>query len=131
MTAAPPNSPDRPLLIFDGDCGFCTTSAKFAQRRLGLANVEAWQFLDLATLGVTEAECQESVQWVGVDGTVLAAERAVIAALGHVGGVWGVLGRVINLPGVRHLAGWVYRIVARNRHRMPGGTPACQITPKP
>lgn len=127
MTARPPTEPGRPLLIFDGDCGFCTTSARAGQRWLGLDHVEPWQFLDLEALGVTQAQCEEAVQWVGADGSVASAHEAAIAALRHAGGAWSVLGRVMAIPGVRWLAGVVYRAVARNRHRLPGGTPACRL----
>jgi predicted DCC family thiol-disulfide oxidoreductase YuxK len=119
----------RPLLIFDGDCGFCTTSARAAQRRLKLEHVEPWQFLDLDAIGVTEAACTAAVQWVAVDGTVSAGEHAAIAALRHAGGIWGVLGRLMGLPGIRQSAGLVYRLIARYRHKMPGGTPACRLPP--
>ncbi len=120
----------RPILIFDGDCGFCTTAAHAAQRWFRLEHVEPWQFLDVAELGVTPAQCEEAVQWVGEDGTVASAHDAVIAALRHAGGVWSAPGRLLALPGVRQLAGMVYRSIARNRHRMPGGTPACKL-PQP
>ena len=123
----PATGPGRPLLIFDGDCGFCTTSARAGQRWLGLENVEPWQFLDLDSLPVTETQCREAVQWVSADGTVASAHEAVIAALRHAGGIWIVPGRILALPGVRSLAGVVYRTVARYRYRMPGGTPACRL----
>jgi predicted DCC family thiol-disulfide oxidoreductase YuxK len=35
---------------------------------------------------------------------------------------WGM-----RLPGLRQLSAWGYRMVARNRHRLPGGTPACEM----
>ena len=119
--------PDLPLLVFDGDCGFCTTSAMFGQRRLGLDRVEPWQRLDLDHLGLSEAQCEQAVQWVGVDGTVSSAQYAVIEALRHAGAPWSFLGRVMALPGVHQFAGVVYRWVARNRSKLPGGTPACQL----
>ena len=122
--------PGRPLLIFDGDCAFCTTTARTGQRWLGLDHVEPWQFLDLEPLGVTADDCQQAVQWIGADGSVASAERAVIAALWHAGGACKILGHVMNLPGIRHLAGVVYRLVAKYRHKMPGGTPACKL-PQP
>jgi predicted DCC family thiol-disulfide oxidoreductase YuxK len=113
--------------VFDGDCGFCTTSAKAAKRWLRLEHVEPWQFLDLAPLGLTEAACSDAVQWVDTDGRVRSAEHAVIAALRHAGGVWRPLGALLALPGVRQLAGVAYRVVARNRYRLPGGTAACRL----
>jgi len=117
----------RPLLVFDGDCAFCTTSARAGQRWLGLDHVEPWQFLDLDSLGLTDEQCTQAVQWVAEDGEVVAAEFAVIAALRNAGGVWKVLGGLTNLPGIRQLAGVVYRLVAKYRHRLPGGTPACKM----
>jgi len=33
----------------------------------------------------------------------------------------------VVLAALRPLAGVVYRIIARNRHRLPGGTPACRL----
>lgn len=32
-----------------------------------------------------------------------------------------------RVPGIRHLQDWLYKWVADNRHRMPGGTAACEI----
>ncbi len=124
---APDSSQARPVLVFDGDCAFCTTSARTGQRWLGLEHVEPWQFLDLESLQLTQAQCEEAVQWVDADGSVRSAQYAVIASLRHAGRVWGVLGRLMALPGIHQLSGVVYRWVARNRHRLPGGTPACQL----
>lgn len=119
--------PGRPLLVFDGDCGFCTTSARAGQRWLGLEHVEPWQFLDLDSMGLTEQQCAAAVQWVDIDGSITSAQDAIIAALHHAGGIWRVMGRVMALPGIHQLAGVIYRWVARNRGRLPGGTPACQL----
>lgn len=119
----------RPLLVFDGDCGFCTTSARAGQRWLRLPQVEPWQFLDLDALGVSEEACSTAVQWIDAEGRVASAEHAVIAALRHAGGVWNVLGVLLSLPGIRMAAGATYRWVARNRYRLPGGTAACRLTP--
>lgn len=115
------------MLVFDGDCAFCTTSASLARRWLHLDRVEPWQRLDLAPLGLDAERCQTALQWVGADGTIHAGEWAVIAALRHAGGVWRVPAFVLAAPGVRTLAGFAYRWVARNRHRLPGGTPACRL----
>lgn len=129
MNAAREAASGRPLLIYDGDCGFCTTSARAGQKWLGLEHVEPWQFLELDALPVTEAQCRKAVQWIAPDGTIASAHDAVIAALRHAGGVWSVPGRILALPGVRWSAGVVYRAVARNRYRLPGGTPACRLPP--
>lgn len=43
------------------------------------------------------------------------------------GNVWAYLGGVLRLAPVRPVAAAVYRLVARYRHRMPGGTAACAL----
>jgi len=37
---------------------------------------------------------------------------------------------VIMLPGISWLAAKAYRLVANNRYRLPGGTPACAVVDK-
>ena len=118
---------DLPVLIFDGDCGFCTSSANKAREWLRLPRVEPWQHADLPPLGLTPHECNEALQWVGVDGEIHSGHAAVAAAMRFRGGLWGVLGRVIPLPVINILGSAAYRVIARNRHRLPGGTPACAI----
>jgi predicted DCC family thiol-disulfide oxidoreductase YuxK len=105
-------------LLFDGDCGFCTRSARVAERRLHLEYVEPWQSVDIESLGLTEQECASAVQWVDLGGSIASGEYAVIAALRSAGGAWGICGRAMNLPGIRQLAGGLYRLVANNRHRL-------------
>ena len=123
-----------PVLVFDGDCGMCTRSARFAARRLRTApdayDVDPSQRLDLPSLGLTQAECDEALQWVAADGRVSSGQDAV-ARMMLASRLWArPLGAALLLPGVNALAGVVYRRVARNRHRFPGGTPACEMPPR-
>jgi predicted DCC family thiol-disulfide oxidoreductase YuxK len=118
----------RPLLIFDGDCGFCTTSARFAKRwvdRRGRYDLRPWQELDLGRYGLTEADCIEAAQFVRADGSVHAAQLAIAEGLKHGAPLWRPLGWLVAAPGVRRLAGRVYTWVADHRYQLPGGTPAC------
>ena len=118
----------RPLLVFDGDCAFCTRSVRFVERRIRhRPDIRPWQSLDLEALGLTRDECEEAVQWIGPTGERASAHVAVARTLVHGGKGWAVLGRIILLPGVRSVAGFVYRWIARNRHRMPGGTAECNL----
>jgi len=119
---------ERGLLIFDGDCGFCTTSARFVSRwvdRRDRYDVRPWQELDLAALGVTEADCIEAAQFVRRDGSVVAGHRAIAAGLTHGAPAWRPLGHLLTLPGVSQLAARVYTWVADHRYALPGGTAAC------
>ena len=93
----------------------------------------AWQAVDLAPLGVTAAECQQAVQYVS-GGRVSAGPAAIADLLQTVAGarglVWRLLGWVLARRAVLALAWPAYRWVARNRHRFPGGTVACEL-PRP
>jgi predicted DCC family thiol-disulfide oxidoreductase YuxK len=83
---------------------------------------------DLAALGLTEAGCIAAVQYVARDHRVYAAQDAVAALLLGAGSGWWFLGALLRLPGIHWLAGAAYRWMAHNRHRLPGGTPACSLS---
>ena len=114
-------------LVFDGDCGFCTTSAGWARRISPGLETVAWQQTDLESLGLTPEETAARVQLVDDDGTVVSGAAAVAGVLVGAGRGWALLGRALRLPGVRGLAELGYRLVARYRYRLPGGTPACKL----
>jgi predicted DCC family thiol-disulfide oxidoreductase YuxK len=123
-----------PRLIFDGDCGFCTSSATWLAERLrrtGGPNAELvpWQFTDLAAIGTTPERARREVLWLGTDHTLYGGAQAFAEWLKFRGGPYGVAGRAMTLPGVRQLAAAVYRLVAKYRYRMPGGSPACALPP--
>ena len=117
----------RPTLAFDGDCGFCTSSARWLARRLpDDVDVVPWQRADLPALGITEAQAAAAVQWVDGDGRVGGA-AAIGRALHAAGGPWRPLGWLAQVPPTGWVAEGLYRLVSRNRHRLPGGTPACRL----
>lgn len=117
--------------LYDGDCSFCTSCARFAQRWVPTpADIVPYQFADLPALGVTEAECEEAVQWVpDPPGSrpPLAGPDAIAALLRTSHWAWRLVGWLLAIAPVRALAWPAYRWVARNRHRLPGGTPACAL----
>lgn len=118
----------RPVLLYDGDCAFCTSSARWVERRVRpSAAVVPWQFADLEQLGVSAEQASAAVQWIGSDGVVLSGHEAIAATFGSAGALWRSLGRFLLLPGVSWAAAKVYALVAANRHRLPGGTPACKL----
>jgi predicted DCC family thiol-disulfide oxidoreductase YuxK len=118
-----------PTFLYDGDCAFCSTCAHFIERRIPTsARVVPWQRADLANLGVTQAEAEAAVQWVDGTGRPAAAGPAGIARLlVDAGSFWRPLGWVLGFAPIRAVAWPVYRLVSRNRHRLPGGSPACSL----
>ena len=89
------------------------------------AEIVAWQFTDLAELGITDEQTTDAVQWVQIDGTVRSGHEAIAAILNTAGRIWRIIGRMVLVPGISWMAARVYRLVARNRYRLPGGTSAC------
>ena len=121
----------RPVLVFDGDCGMCSTSAELVERRLRRDvadfDVAPSQRLDLAALGLTPEECDEALQWVGADGAITSGHEAIASCL-RASRWWArPLGHLITAPGARIVARVAYRWVASHRHLFPGGTPACSL----
>jgi predicted DCC family thiol-disulfide oxidoreductase YuxK len=93
------------------------------------AEIVAWQRADLAELGLTVQQATDAVQWVQIDGTVYSGHEAIAAVLGTAGAIWRIIARVVMLPGISWMAAKVYRLVAHNRHRLPGSTAACAPSP--
>ncbi len=90
--------------------------------------IVAWQLADLEQMGLTVEQCQTAVQWVSEDLTqTLSAHKAVARVCKDAGGLITAAGYAMSLPVVSPIAGVVYRWVARNRQKMPGGTDACAI----
>ncbi|TDD38881.1 DUF393 domain-containing protein [Actinomadura sp. KC06] len=119
---------DQPVLVYDGDCGFCTTSARFLERYVPVrAEVVPFQFADLDDLGTTVERAEHEVLWVDRLGRVSGGADAVGRLLTEAGGAWRALGVAIRIAPVSWAAQAAYRLVAINRHRMPGGTAACRL----
>lgn len=114
---------DRPLVLFDGRCGFCTWSVHFARKSVH-ADVDfaPYQSVDVTRYGLSADQCAEAVQFIDSNG-VVAGELAVAAIMQAGRGVWRPLGRFIGSTPVRPLAGVAYRFVARHRGRLWGVQP--------
>jgi predicted DCC family thiol-disulfide oxidoreductase YuxK len=112
-------------LLFDGDCGFCTTTARWLERHApSTAIVQPWQRADLERIGVTEQACRDAVQWADESrrssGPVAFADYARTSTAG-----WRLIGRLVGSRVGLMIAWPVYRWVSRNRGRLPGGAPEC------
>ena len=118
----------RGLLVYDGDCGFCTRTARWLARRVPAGvEVRPWQALDLGALGLSETQVRDAAYWITPRGKQHRGEAAIAEALRVAGEPWRSAGDLILMPGVRRLAARVYDVIARNRHRLPGGTDACEL----
>lgn len=122
---APPRPTPAGTLVYDGDCGFCTATARWVQRRLSDdCGVISSQQADLDALGLTADDVARSAWWICPDGTRLDEHRSMAGALGSMGGPWPAVGRLLTLGPISPMARWGYRLVAGNRYRIrwPGAT---------
>jgi predicted DCC family thiol-disulfide oxidoreductase YuxK len=115
-------------LIFDGDCGFCTTAISWLQRVLPRMPAAApFQWTDLAEFGLVEEQARSRV-WFVSRGRRYGGAAAVAAVLrGQPIRVLRMLGWLGTVPPWSWAAEAGYRLVARYRYRLPGGTPACRM----
>lgn len=110
------------VLVYDGDCGFCTTSAhRLLRWSGGSLAVMPWQSADLEALGLTPDECSSAVQLVSPTARACGG-AAVAAALLACRQPYRAAGALLAWQPIRPLVERVYALVAANRHRLPGST---------
>jgi len=117
-----------PVLVFDGDCGFCTSAKDWLARRADFEAVP-YQWAPLGELGLTRDEVARHIVVLGdeVPGGRLEGGRAAAWLLARAGGTWRWVGAILGAPIIRWGTELGYRLIAANRHRLPGGTPACAL----
>ena len=120
--------PSTATLVFDGDCGFCTTAVNWLEAHLAqFPTAVPFQWADLDSLGVTENEARERV-WFVSEGQRHGGHRALSALLVlQKNPGWRFLGHLLVVPGFSLIGAAGYALVARYRYRLPGGTPACKV----
>ncbi|MHB8220889.1 MAG: thiol-disulfide oxidoreductase DCC family protein [Acidimicrobiales bacterium] len=133
-TGASPGERSPAVLVFDGDCGFCTMSANWAQAHFRHGeHVRAWQLLGdegLEELGLRRKDVETAAWWVSGNGDHERGHRAAGRALEAIGGKWRFVGWLALTPPTSWFAAFLYRSVVRWRYRLPGATPACRIDEK-
>ncbi|MFL5492895.1 MAG: thiol-disulfide oxidoreductase DCC family protein [Gemmatimonadales bacterium] len=119
---------NRPVLLFDGNCGFCRRWVRRLQRwdRAG-----AIDYVPAAERGsvpgvppLADAALDRAMHLVTRDGQVYAGARALSPLLAILPG-GRLLAPLMRVPGVQPLADWVYAWVAARRHRFGCGPARC------
>jgi predicted DCC family thiol-disulfide oxidoreductase YuxK len=120
------------VLIYDGDCQFCQLSLDFGIKYLRIfPQYVAFQKIDPKDFGLTAQQVRSQIWLAQKSPTTVAALGGHLAAgaiLKLQPSSWlRVLGWLASNPPTSWAAGLVYKIVAANRHRLPGGSRACKI----
>ena len=106
--------PRRPLLVYDGECGFCSRCVdRFVVQADGVVDVAPSQQV-AQQLQIPLEDCERSVQYLDETGRRTQGAEAVfraLAAIGQTGWLWAYE----RLPGFRPLTELGYRGVAQNR----------------
>lgn len=115
-------------LIFDGDCGFCTTAANFIVKNSKTKIVAVpWQRTDLSKFSLTEAQVADQVYLV-VDADSFGGHEAFAMVFRvQPNSFVRFMGKMMMSRYLRWFAAPTYRLVAKYRHKLPGGTPACKL----
>jgi len=117
-----PNPPLRPLLIYDGHCGFCLWWLARWRRRIGdridyAPSQEAAEHFPV----LPRERYARSIQLVEIDGTVYEGAEAAFRALAKGPGGGRPLWLYRHVPGVRWATESAYRAISRHRpalHRL-------------
>ncbi len=119
------------LLVYDGDCSFCSSCARWLVSHWnGPEQAVAWQHLSadqLEHLGLTLDDARSAAWWIDPSRGASRGHLAIAHALRVANGWPSVVGRVLLVPPTRWLAATAYPLLARWRDRLPGGTPACRM----
>ncbi|SJM48596.1 thiol-disulfide oxidoreductase DCC family protein [Agrococcus casei] len=122
------------LLIYDGDCAFCTSAVQWLEARLErFPRSIPQQHIDFAQYGLSLDDVTNSAWIVDTRSPLRMWSHGELAAALLAGQPSFALrwtGRMLALPGIRHACDLGYRAIAVNRHRLPGGTPACAMPPR-
>jgi len=115
MTSRKP-VPKRPLLFYDGDCGFCRRWIARWRARTGKAvdYVPFQRTFVRRRWRVTRAAARQSVQLLEPSGRRSSGAEAVARVLGRAPRL-ALVSRLMRAPGVRTAAALIYHLIARHR----------------
>ncbi len=117
------NAPSRPLMLFDGDCHFCSRwIERWREMTRGQVDYETSQSAGVRFPEIPPSEFENAVQFIESDGTVFRAAEAVFRSLVYArGGAW-TAWSYEHVPGFAGITELAYGMVARHRMLASVGT---------
>jgi predicted DCC family thiol-disulfide oxidoreductase YuxK len=120
------------VLIYDGDCQFCQLSLDFGIKNLRIfPQFVAFQKIEPKDFGLTESQVRAKIWFARKDqgnNLALGGHLAAGAILKLQPSFWlRTLGWLVSTPPTSWAASLLYKWIAANRHRLPGGARACKL----
>lgn len=107
---------DLPLLVYDGDCGFCAWWARYWQQLTGArVRFAPYQLAAPDFPQIPEAAFRGAVQYIAPDGRVAGGAEAAFLTLSHAPGRRHWLWLYRRVPGVAACSEAAYRAIAGHR----------------
>jgi predicted DCC family thiol-disulfide oxidoreductase YuxK len=111
-----PAASSRPLLVYDGDCGFCGYWARYWNKLTGdRVDYKTYQEVAAQYPAIPLADFQCAVQFITPDGHHASAAEASFLTLNHARGKGFWLALYRKLPGFAAISELVYAFVAAHR----------------
>ena len=106
----------KPLLIFDGDCGFCSRSVESWKAKTGdRIDYEPYQTVAKEFPQIAESEFAKAVHFVDQDGTITKGAEAVFRLMSYAPGKTWMYRAYRKVPLVAPMSELGYQVVAKNR----------------
>lgn len=117
--------PDKPVVLYDGDCGFCNRSVQFiwrknAKRNILFASLQSEAAKELADQLNVEKWNTETMALVE-NGKVYQYSSAALRITRHLKGGWKLMYTLLIIP--PFIRNFFYRRVAANRHKLGNNCP--------
>ncbi len=110
----------RPVVLYDGECAFCSRQAATLQQR-ARGGLDTQSFQDEGILacypGLTHEACMREMKLVDRAGRVFGGAEAVVRSMAMGRGPLATLALGYYLPIIRPIANWVYKWIASRRYR--------------
>lgn len=116
------------LLVFDGDCAFCSTWVERLRHALPrFPEATPYQWADLDALGLSQDDVRHYA-WYLTPAHQYGGHLAFSALLRSQPRLpLRFAGQLLATPPFSWAAAVGYHLIARYRHLLPGGTPACAL----
>lgn len=111
------------ILVYDGECSICVGARDWVARRARAGRILFLpcqsEALSQKVPGLSREACMSAMQLVLPDGTIYAADKAVVALLPMLRG-WRWVAPLARVPGAGLVLPYVYEWIARNRYALSG-----------